>query len=163
MVAIAIRQIRGEDVNSIADIYAEVLEPAYVSFSELAEGKSEGPGMFSPRARAIFLEQLRSQHNDPRCGCFVATVGNPVGFALASIRKTEAGHFECWLDDICVKRQWQKQGIARMLVEAVIEWGERSGAKYFLLESGTDNGPAHEFFTRLGFQPLAAVFWRSRS
>jgi len=163
MVAIAIRRIEAHDVDGIANIYAEVIDPNYVSFSELAEGKADGPGTLSPRARSIFLDQLRSQIDDRQCGYFVATAGDPVGFALASIHDTEAGHLECWLDDVCVKRHWQGQGIARRLVEAVFEWGNRAGAKYFLLETGTYNEHAHRLFRRLGFQPLAEVFWRSIS
>jgi ribosomal protein S18 acetylase RimI-like enzyme len=159
---ITIRAMTSADIDVVATIYAEVLDPSYISFSELSEGKAETFGQLSDRAAAIFREQLVSLLPSPQHGFFVATVDEAmIGFALASLHRAEAGHIECWLDDIGVSHMWQRRGIAQALVGQVFDWGTRRNAKYFLLESGVENESAHRLFERLGFQPLSTVFWRA--
>jgi GNAT superfamily N-acetyltransferase len=158
---IAVRRMSAADIAPVAQIYAEALDPSYISFSELAEGKAERIGVLSKCAPSIFREQLISILDSPQHGLFVASAARPVGFALASLHQAEAGHIECWLDDIAVRQIWRRSGTARCLVQHVIEWGETERAKYFLLESGIDNHAAHHLFAREGFVPLSTVFWRA--
>jgi GNAT superfamily N-acetyltransferase len=156
-----IRRLVAADVEPVTEIYAEVLDPSYISFSEVGEGKTEGFSKLSPEAPAIFRRQLAALVDSPRHGFFVATSGGqPVGFALASVHTTEAGHVECWLDDLGVGFEWRRRGVAKALVSRVFEWGAGQGASYFLLESGVRNESAHHLFEQLGFRPLAVVFWR---
>lgn len=152
------------DIDVVSSIYAEVLDPTYISYSELGEGKAEAFGKLSENAPAIFREQLVKLQDSDRHGFFVASVNDDViGFALASLHQVEAGHLECWLDDIGVSPEWQRRGIARAMIAHVFEWGALAGAKYYLLESGVQNEGAHHLFESLGFQPLSTVFWRERS
>lgn len=157
-----IRQMARGDIGRAAALYGEALEPSYISFSELGEGKAEAPGVLTGSAVEIFRDQLVSLIDSPRHGFFVAEAegGGLAGFALASLHEASAGHEECWLDDICVGRAWRRRGAARALAERVFAWGEGRRAKYFLLESGVENESAHHLFHELGFRPLATVFWR---
>jgi ribosomal protein S18 acetylase RimI-like enzyme len=159
---IMIRMMVAADVDVVTSIYAEVLDPSYISFSELAEGKAEAFGQLSEQAALIFRAQLISLLSSPHHGFFVATLADDiVGFALASLHRAGAGHIECWLDDIGVSHKSQRRGIAQALVERVFDWGTKGNAKYFLLESGVENEAAHCLFERLGFRPLSTVFWRA--
>lgn len=158
---ITIRRLEAADVDVVTDIYAEVLEPSYISFSELGEGKAAGPGRLDDRAAAIFRSQLLSLLSSAQHGFFVACLDEEIaGFVLASLHEAEAGHTECWLDDIGVRQNQQRRGLARALAEQVFDWGAGGGANYFLLESGVRNEGAHRLFHSLGFEPLATVFWR---
>lgn len=156
-----VRRLDAGDIESVTEVFRETFAPAYISFSELAEGKALSPTEVSGEAHAIFQGQLRLLVDDPHCGYFVAVDGaRIVGFALASLRRTEAGHFECWLDDICVAPSAQRRGAARALWERVQAWASDRDVDAFLLESGIRNERAHHFFEGLGFEPVATVFWR---
>jgi len=155
-----IRRMAGADVDAVAEIYAGVLHPGYVSFSELNEGKAGDAGL-SPEAPAIFRRQVAELVQSAEHGFFVAEAADKViGFALASLRRAEAGHAECWLDDLGVAPEWRGRGVAKDLVARVLEWGGEGNASYYLLESGVKNESAHHLFEALGFKPLSTVFWR---
>jgi len=156
-----IRRMVVADIDAVVRVYADVVDSSYISFSELSEGKAEAVSKLSSSAPAIFREQVTSLLHSPQHGFFVATVDNElVGFALASLRRAEAGHTECWLDDLGVSHQWRRQGIAKALTSQVFNWGAKENAAYYLLESGVRKESAHHFFESLGFQPLSIVFWR---
>lgn len=157
----AIRRMVSADIDAVTSVYAEVLDPSYISFSELNEGKAEDFSRLSSRAPIIFREQLAHLFDKPQHGFFVATINDElVGFALASLHKAEAGHTECWLDDLGVSHKWRRSGMAKALVSEVFNWGAEGQASYYLVESGVRNESAHHLFESLGFQPLATVFWR---
>ena len=161
---VIIRNMIAEDIDAVAQIYEEVLEPSYISYSELGEGKAKALGELSENAVAIFRGQLQSLLNSTRHAFFVASINRSVvGFACASLHEAQAGHTECWLDDICVSHQWQHQHIGRSLVSKVIEYGIEHNVMHYLLESGVHNASAHHLFESLGFQPLAIVYWRANN
>ena len=161
---VSIRKMTASDIETVTHIYEERLHPDYISFSELADGKAERPGQLSNQAAAIFRRQLTAVIESERCGFFVAMMNDHVvGFALASLRKAQAGHEECWLDDIAVKSSWTKHGVGTALVQWVIDWGRQRHARHILLESGQNNTSAHHLFEHLGFQPLSTVFWHDLS
>ena len=156
-----IRHMAAADVEAVATLYAAVLDPSYISFSELGEGKADGPSKLSSGAAGIFREQLTALLHSPCHGFFVAAVDNEVvGFALGSLHRAEAGHTECWLDDLGVGLRWRRRGIAKALVSQIFLWGTAKNASYYLLESGVRNESAHALFESLGFRPLSTVFWR---
>ena len=156
-----IRRMVGADIDVVTSVYGEVLDPSYISFSEIAEGKAQDPFTLSSRVSIIFREQLANLVDSAEHGFFVVTVNDEVvGFALASLHKTEGGHTECWLDDIGVRPSWRGRGLAKALVAQVFNWGDEGQASYYLLESGVRNESAHHLFEELGFQPLSTVFWR---
>jgi GNAT superfamily N-acetyltransferase len=148
------------EVEAVVRIYSDVIDPSYISFSELSEGKAETVSRLSSNAPDIFREQLKSLLHSPQHAFFVAAVDDElVGFALASLHRAEAGHTECWLDDIGVTHEWRRRGIAKALTSEVFSWGAEGKAAYYLLESGARKESAHHFFESLGFQPLSIVFF----
>jgi GNAT superfamily N-acetyltransferase len=150
------------DIADVADIYAQILDATYISFSELSEGKATAPGRLTDKAPVIFHEQLVSHVSSARHGFYVALRDDKiVGFVLASLRQADAGHTECWIDDIGVRHAERRHGIATALIERACRWGTAEGAQYFLLESGEENEPAHRMCKKLGFEPLSVVLWRT--
>lgn len=158
-----IRPMLPSDVEEVVSIYAEVLSPAYISFTEIGEGKAADPRELAPQAVEIFQRQLIGYVGNPSHGCFVAHRNDAAltGFVLVSLRRTEAGLVECWLDDVCVRVQARSSGVGTALVDAALAWAKQGGAGYALLESGIRNHEAHELFSRRGFEPVSTVFWRS--
>jgi GNAT superfamily N-acetyltransferase len=155
-----IKAMTAADIDAVSKVYREVLEPSYISYSELGDGKAHTPDRLTRQAAAIFRDQLASLWQSPERGFFVCKAGSQViGFSLASLRQTEAGHGECWLDDVGVLHRWRRHGVARQLIGHVLEWGREAGAKYFLIESGWQNAGAHALFESLGFRPLSTVYW----
>jgi GNAT superfamily N-acetyltransferase len=158
-----IRKLIEEDIEAVTLLYASVLDPSYISFSEIGEGKAISPNTLSQNADDIFRKQLSSLIHSPDHGFFVIHENDRIiGFALASLNTTDAGYIECCLDDICVAKEQQNKGVAKLLIDYVIQWGTNRGANFFLLESGIKNHSAHHLFESIGFQPLATVFWRKR-
>ena len=162
MERIVVQPMRPEDVDAVVKIYREVFDGIYVGFGELAAGMGIAPGVPSENAPTLFREELNGLLiADLSNGLFVACQGNTiVGFAVAVLHQTSGG-LECWLNDLGVSRDWQRQGVGRMLVERAFTWAiQEKGARYCLLESGVRNEAAHSFFEEMGFQPLSTVFWK---
>ncbi|MBE9042620.1 GNAT family N-acetyltransferase [Oscillatoriales cyanobacterium LEGE 11467] len=160
---ISVRAMVFEDINRVSEIYSKVYNPTYVSFGDLASGLADSSGSPTENADRIFYEEVVDLIRNSKTteGQFVATIdGEVAGFALASLKETDAGHLECWLNDLGVHPDYQGLKIGRKIVEKAIEWGCQGNAKYFLLESGFNNEQAHHFFEGVGFHPLAIVFHR---
>ncbi len=162
MAVLKIRRMHASDIETVTQIYADALRPNYVSFSELAEGKAATPDRLSQDASNIFHQQLSQLIDSKTHGFFVAIAGSEtIGFVLASSQKTEAGHCECWIDDLGVQREVRRRGVGTALMQEIFKWGSRMKCQYFLLESGIHNCAAHRLFKRMGFKPLSTVFWHS--
>lgn len=69
-----------------------------------------------------------------------------VGFAVTQLVLDELS-----LLTLGVKRDWQRRGIARQLVEAIAEQGCEQGAAVLMLEVRKSNTPARSLYRRLGF------------
>lgn len=161
---INIRVMSLDDVDKVVEIYGKVYNSAYVSFGELAAGLADSSGSPTGNVVELFRDEVVGLITGSDEGQFVAIIdGSVAGFALASLEDTDAGHIECWLNDMGVLPDYQGRKIGRKLVERVVEWGCQGNAKYFLLESGLDNEQAHRFFEGVGFHPLAIVFHRAAS
>jgi ribosomal protein S18 acetylase RimI-like enzyme len=159
---IKVREMTPADVDSVVRVYAEVFDASYISFGELETGQAEALGKPSNQAPVIFRQELVDFLNDSQVGLFIASLGvEVIGFAVARLNQTKAGHTECWLDDLGTFPICRRRGVAQALVKHVLNWGTHKGAKYFLLETGVRNEAAHKLFEHLGFHPLALVFWHS--
>ena len=179
--AIQIRAMTRTDVAAVTAIYAEIYNSSYISFGELSAGLALAPGVSAPDALDRFQAQLTAQFKPNlhvAAGLFVAVedlagdpVGDPVGdtmeteaivgFAIASLRKTETAAVELWLEDLGVSPPNQGQGIGHTLIKTALNWGQAHGATYYLLESGLQNQTAHRVFQSMGFQPMAMVFYKA--
>ncbi len=62
---------------------------------------------------------------------------------------------EAWVQNIAVRREAQRRGIGRMLLEALLDQAARKGARKVLLEVAVDNGPAQKLYAQYGFEGVA--------
>jgi [ribosomal protein S18]-alanine N-acetyltransferase len=73
--------------------------------------------------------------------------GSVVGYAgLAVIADDEA-----WVQNIAVRRDAQRHGVGRLLLEALLE---RAGKAKVLLEVAVDNAPAQHLYATYDFEPV---------
>mgnify|MGYP002623605230 CR=1 FL=1 len=61
---------------------------------------------------------------------------------------------EAWIQNIAVRRDAQRHGIGRMLLEALLAEGQRNGVRRTLLEVAVDNTPAQRLYARYDFEPI---------
>lgn len=59
------------------------------------------------------------------------------------------------LHRVVVQRNARGRGVAAQLIQAGIEWAEALGATRMLLEVRTDNDPAVQLYSRLGFDRIS--------
>jgi len=69
-----------------------------------------------------------------------------VGYAGIAVVRPEA-----WINNIAVRRDHQRRGIGRMLLEALLAHARAHGATHTLLEVAADNGPAQRLYDSYGF------------
>lgn len=82
-----------------------------------------------------------------------ATDEEVVGYAGLVVvpASASAGGGEAWINNIAVRRDRQRRGIGRSLLEHLLEVARRSGARQVLLEVAADNGPAQRLYDQYGF------------
>ena len=59
---------------------------------------------------------------------------------------------EAWVQNIAVRRDAQRRGVGRALLEALLAEAVRRGARKVLLEVAADNGPAQRLYAAYGFE-----------
>lgn len=62
---------------------------------------------------------------------------------------------EAWVQNLAVRRDAQRRGIGRLLLEDLLDRAERHRVRKVLLEVAVDNEPAQKLYATAGFQPLA--------
>ncbi|MEU8815178.1 ribosomal protein S18-alanine N-acetyltransferase [Actinoplanes sp. NPDC048796] len=61
---------------------------------------------------------------------------------------------EAWVQNIAVKRDGQRRGTGRALLEALLAEAARLGIKQTLLEVAVDNAPAQRLYATYDFEPV---------
>jgi ribosomal-protein-alanine N-acetyltransferase len=61
---------------------------------------------------------------------------------------------EAWVQNIAVRRDAQRRGLGRALLEALLDESARRGIKQTLLEVAVDNAPAQRLYARYDFEPV---------
>ena len=61
---------------------------------------------------------------------------------------------EAWVQNIAVRRDAQRRGIGRLLLEALLAEAARRRLKSVLLEVAADNAPAQRLYATYGFEPI---------
>jgi ribosomal-protein-alanine N-acetyltransferase len=72
-----------------------------------------------------------------------------VGYAGLSVAGREA-----WRQNIAVRRDRQRHGVGRRLLEALLAEARGRGAGSVLLEVAVDNGPAQRLYETYGFEQV---------
>jgi ribosomal-protein-alanine N-acetyltransferase len=73
-----------------------------------------------------------------------------VGYAGLAINPPDEG----WINNIAVRRDRQRSGIGRALLDDLIGEATRRGVRHLLLEVAADNAPAQRLYARYGFEAV---------
>lgn len=76
--------------------------------------------------------------------------GELLGYAGLAIQPPD----EAWVQNIAVRRDAQRRGIGRTMLEALLREAARRGARKTLLEVAVDNAPAQKLYADYGFEPV---------
>jgi len=102
---------------------------------------------------------------NPRLPAFLAFTswGEPIGFAEASLRRDYVNGCEtspvAFLEGIYVEPAHRRQGVARMLIAAVAEWGRAQGCSEFASDALLGNDASHAFHQRVGFAETERIVY----
>ncbi|MEV6516897.1 ribosomal protein S18-alanine N-acetyltransferase [Micromonospora chalcea] len=61
---------------------------------------------------------------------------------------------EAWVQNVAVRRDAQRRGVGRLLLEALLAEASRRGVRNTLLEVAADNAPAQRLYAGYGFEPI---------
>ncbi|SCE87616.1 [SSU ribosomal protein S18P]-alanine acetyltransferase [Micromonospora purpureochromogenes] len=102
-----------------------------------------GAEQWSP---AMFWNELASGH-----WYRIATDvdGTVLGYAGLTVQPDEA-----WVQNIAVRRDAQRRGVGRMLLEELLAEAARRDVRTVLLEVAADNAPAQKLYATYGFEPI---------
>ena len=95
---------------------------------------------------AMFWNELANGHH------YVAARepgGAIVGYAGIAVVKPEA-----WVNNIAVRRDRQRAGVGRLLLDDLLAHARSRGVTHTLLEVAADNGPAQAMYEQYGFQTV---------
>ncbi len=76
--------------------------------------------------------------------------GGVLGYAGLAV----AGPDEAWVQNIAVRRDAQRRGVGRALLEALLAEADARGARDVLLEVAVDNAPAQKLYAGYDFEPV---------
>ncbi|MEU4556313.1 ribosomal-protein-alanine N-acetyltransferase [Micromonospora violae] len=103
-----------------------------------------GAEQWSP---AMFWSELANGHH---YRVAVDADGSVLGYAgLAGVPPDEV-----WVQNIAVRRDAQRRGVGRALLEELLAEGDRRGARSTLLEVAVDNAAAQRLYATYGFEPI---------
>ena len=96
---------------------------------------------------AMFWNELATGHH-----YLVAldAAGRVAGYAGLAVPDPD----ESWVQNIAVRRDAQRGGVGRELLEALLAEAGRRAVRYVLLEVAVDNGPAQRLYAGYGFEPI---------
>lgn len=79
-----------------------------------------------------------------------ADSGDVLGYAGLAVNPPD----EAWVQNIAVRRDQQRRGIGRAMLEALLREAARRGTRKALLEVAVDNAPAQKLYAEYGFEPV---------
>jgi ribosomal-protein-alanine N-acetyltransferase len=95
----------------------------------------------------MFWNELASGHY-----YLVAMDGDELlGYAGLAVNQPQ----EAWVQNIAVRRDAQRRGIGRTLLEALLAEAARQRVRRVLLEVAVDNAPAQKLYAEYGFEAVA--------
>jgi ribosomal-protein-alanine N-acetyltransferase len=96
---------------------------------------------------AMFWNELANGHY---YAVALDDAGAVAGYAGLAVQPPD----EAWVQNIAVRRDVQREGIGRALLELLLAEAERRGARKTLLEVAVDNAPAQKLYAAYGFEPV---------
>lgn len=76
--------------------------------------------------------------------------GDLLGYAGLAVAPPD----EAWVQNVAVRRDAQRRGVGRLLLEALLAEAARLGVRSVLLEVAADNAPAQKLYATYGFEPI---------
>ena len=95
----------------------------------------------------MFWNELASGHH------YVVAMdadGTVLGYAGLAVRPDET-----WVQNIAVRRDAQRRGVGRALLDDLLAEADRAGVRTVLLEVAVDNAPAQRMYAMYGFEPIS--------
>jgi len=77
--------------------------------------------------------------------------GELVGYAGLAVPAPD----EAWVNNIAVRREYQRRGVGRALLTALMAEAVRRGVRTVMLEVAVDNKAAQLLYAEFGFDPVA--------
>ncbi|WP_199714508.1 ribosomal protein S18-alanine N-acetyltransferase [Micromonospora radicis] len=96
---------------------------------------------------AMFWNELANGH-------FYQVATDDRGVLLGYAGLAVAPPDEAWVQNIAVRRDAQRRGVGRLLLEALLAEAARLGVRSVLLEVAADNAPAQRLYAMYGFEPI---------
>ena len=96
---------------------------------------------------AMFWNELAQRH------FYVVALdddGQLLGYAGLSVVDQD----ESWVQNIAVRREAQRRGVGRALLDTLLAEAARRGAHRTLLEVAVDNAPAQKLYASYAFEPV---------
>lgn len=121
---VTIRETKKKERNEVREIQHKVLYPELTALQN--KEWNEGEGVFSPQSFVVLLS------------------GEIVGFSVFEIYEVKANEIIITLDAIAIKKDFQNQGIGKILLKEATEkaknyWdGKGFRARGLIIETGTD-------------------------
>jgi [ribosomal protein S18]-alanine N-acetyltransferase len=81
--------------------------------------------------------------------------GTIVGYGGLAIVGDEPRPDEAWVQNLAVRRDAQRRGLGRLLLDDLLAEAARHRVRKVLLEVAVDNEPAQKLYATAGFEPLA--------
>ncbi len=118
------------------------------------------PNSFKEYDYASVLEATRSFLDKEECWSFVAYFQEePIGYATVFERKFEENPFRksytsLVIDQMCVKRKFQKKGVGNRLVSTIRDFAKQKGIDKLELSVWNQNEESKSFYIRMGFRTM---------
>ena len=146
-----IRRAENRDIPRLLELLSQVLEVH-------AAGR---PDIFISGTTKYGPEELEEILKDDDRPVFVSTDGEDrvLGYAFCEIRRTEGvsnlrDRTDLYVDDLCVDEAHRGEHVASALFRYVKAYAKRRGCGRVTLNVWELNGPAREFYERMGMKPL---------
>jgi ribosomal-protein-alanine N-acetyltransferase len=81
--------------------------------------------------------------------------GTIVGYGGLALSGPEDRPDEAWVQNLAVRRDAQRRGLGRLLLDDLLAEAARHRVRKVLLEVAVDNEPAQKLYATSGFEPLA--------
>lgn len=81
--------------------------------------------------------------------------GTIVGYGGLAVSGPEPRPDEAWVQNLAVRRNAQRRGLGRLLLDDLLAESARHRVRKVLLEVAVDNKPAQKLYAAAGFEPLA--------
>jgi GNAT superfamily N-acetyltransferase len=152
-----IRAFQPSDLDAVVDLSLRAWTPVFESLRAVL-GDAIFDRLHDPSWEAVQAEAVRSSCPGQNRDVFVAVAGErPVGFATVALN---AFHERMGVVEIvAVDPEYQRQGVARQLMQRSIDHMRARGMDIAAVETGGDPGhaPARAVYAALGFTALPVV------